>query len=134
MEQKFLKTSQYSLTGIFLFGYIVFMKTTLNALAEPNRLHIVELLRDGPLTVGEIADRLGLNQPQTSKHLRVLSNAGLVEVNAIANRRIYKLRAEPFKELDSWLESYRHIWNERFDRLDDYLQDLQRKDVNHDDK
>ncbi|WP_408011745.1 ArsR/SmtB family transcription factor [Pseudalkalibacillus sp. A8] len=104
------------------------MKTTLNALAEPNRLHIVELLRDGPLTVGEIADRLGLNQPQASKHLRVLSNAGLVEVNAIANRRIYKLRAEPFKELDSWLESYRNIWNERFDRLDDYLQDLQRKD------
>ncbi|MFP5115972.1 ArsR/SmtB family transcription factor [Bacillaceae bacterium C204] len=110
------------------------MKTTLNALAEPNRLHIVELLRDGPLTVGEIADRLGLNQPQASKHLRVLSNAGLVEVNAISNRRIYKLRAEPFKELDSWLESYRNIWNERFDRLDDYLQDLQRKDVNHDDK
>ncbi|MDQ0859763.1 DNA-binding transcriptional ArsR family regulator [Bacillus sp. V2I10] len=109
-------------------GYIQFMKTTLNALAEPNRLHIVELLRDGPLTVGEIADRLGLNQPQASKHLRVLSNAGIVEVNAIANRRIYKLRAEPFKELDSWLESYRNIWNERFDRLDDYLQDLQRKD------
>jgi DNA-binding transcriptional ArsR family regulator len=110
------------------------MKTTLNALAEPNRLHIVELLREGPLTVGEIANRLGLNQPQASKHLRVLSNAGLVEVNAIANRRIYQLRADPFKDLDSWLESYRHIWNERFDRLDDYLQDLQRKDVNHDDK
>jgi DNA-binding transcriptional ArsR family regulator len=109
-------------------SYIEFMKTTLNALAEPNRLHIVELLRDGPLTVGEIADRLGLNQPQASKHLRVLSHAGLVEMNAIANRRIYKLRAEPFKELDSWLESYRHIWNERFDRLDNYLQDLQRKD------
>jgi DNA-binding transcriptional ArsR family regulator len=122
------------LTGIFLLGYIIVMKTTLNALAEPNRLHIVELLRDGPLTVGEIANRLGLNQPQASKHLRVLSNAGLVEVNAISNRRIYKLRAEPFKELDSWLESYRHIWNERFDRLEDYLQDLQIKDVNHDDK
>jgi DNA-binding transcriptional ArsR family regulator len=110
------------------------MKTTLNALAEPNRLHIVELLRDGPLTVGENADRLGLNQPQASKHLRVLSNAGLVEVQAVANRRIYKLRAAPFKELDTWLESYRHIWNERFDRLDDYLQDLQRKEVNRDDK
>jgi hypothetical protein len=62
------------------------------------------------------------------------NNAGLVEVQAMANRRIYKLRAEPFKELDSWLESYRHIWNERFDRLDDYLQDLQSKEVNHDDK
>jgi DNA-binding transcriptional ArsR family regulator len=110
------------------------MKTILNALAEPNRLHIVELLRDGPLTVGEIADRLELNQPQASKHLRVLSNAGLVEVLAIANRRIYKLRPEPFKELDFWLESYRHIWNERFDRLDDYLQELKRKEGNRDDK
>jgi DNA-binding transcriptional ArsR family regulator len=96
------------------------MKTILNALAEPNRLHIVELLRDGPLTVGEIADRL--------------SNAGLVEVLAIANRRIYKLRPEPFKELDFWLESYRHIWNERFDRLDDYLQELKRKEGNRNDK
>ncbi|MFA9455183.1 ArsR/SmtB family transcription factor [Halalkalibacter sp. AB-rgal2] len=110
------------------------MKTTLNALAEPNRLQIVELLRDGPLTVGEIADRLSLKQPQVSKHLRVLSNAELVEVNAISNRRIYKLKAKPFIELDSWLESYRHIWEERFDLLDDYLQDLQRKDVKHDDK
>ncbi|CRK83186.1 ArsR/SmtB family transcription factor [Neobacillus massiliamazoniensis] len=110
------------------------MKTILNALAEPNRLHIVELLRDGPLTVGEIADRLELNQPQASKHLRVLSNAGLVEVLAIANRRIYKLRPEPFKELDFWLESYRHIWIERFDRLDDYLQELKRKEGNRDDK
>ncbi|MFC4766491.1 ArsR/SmtB family transcription factor [Effusibacillus consociatus] len=107
---------------------------TLSALAEPNRLHIVELLRGGPLSVGEIADRLGLNQPQASKHLRVLSDAGLVEVHAIANRRIYKLRPEPLIELDAWLESFRHVWDEKFDRLDDYLQELQRKEVNRDDK
>ncbi len=104
----------------------------MNALAEHYRLHIVELLRDGPLTVGEFADRLELNKPQASKHLRVLSNAGLVEVHAIANRWIYKLRAEPFKELDSWLESFHRVWEEKFDRLDDYLQDLQRKEVNDD--
>jgi DNA-binding transcriptional ArsR family regulator len=110
------------------------MEKILSALAEPNRLHIVELLRERRLTVGEIADRLGLRQPQVSKHLRVLSDAGLVEVHPIANRRIYKLRAEPFKELDSWLESYRRVWDERFDRLDDYLQDLQEKGVNHEDK
>ncbi|MBD1373316.1 winged helix-turn-helix transcriptional regulator [Hazenella sp. IB182357] len=110
------------------------MKTTLNALAEPNRLLIVELLRDGPLTVGEIADRLGLKQPQASKHLGVLRHAGLVEMTKIANRRIYNLKAEPFKEIDAWLESYRHIMNERFERLDDYLEDLQRKNVNDDDK
>jgi len=70
----------------------------LSALSEPNRLRIVELLREGPLSVGEIADRLGLNHPQASKHLRVLSDAGIVEVHAIANRRIYKLRPEPFKD------------------------------------
>ncbi|TYR78634.1 winged helix-turn-helix transcriptional regulator [Priestia megaterium] len=102
--------------------------TTLNALAEPNRIRIVELLRDGPLTVGEIAERLGLLQPQTSKHLRALNESGLVEVQAIANRRIYKLREQPFQDLDDWLKSFQHVWHERFDRLDDYLRELQRKD------
>lgn len=101
--------------------------TTLGALSEPNRLKIVELLRDGPLTVGEIADRLGLNQPQASKHLRVLSEAGLVEVQPVANRRIYKLRHQPLQELDGWLESFRRVWEERFDQLDDFLQKLQGK-------
>lgn len=102
------------------------------ALAEPNRFHIVELLRDGPLTVGEIADQLHLRQPQASKHLRVLSEAGLVEVHAEANRRIYKLRPEPFREMDAWLESCRRIWEERFDRLDQYLLELQSGKSNDD--
>jgi DNA-binding transcriptional ArsR family regulator len=101
--------------------------TILSALAEPNRLHIVELLRDGPLTVGEVADRLRLRQPQASKHLRVLLDAEIVELQAVANRRIYKLRQEPFKELDDWLDTYRRVWNERFDDLDAYLQELQKK-------
>lgn len=99
--------------------------TTLLALAEPNRYHIVELLRDGPLTVGEIAEQLEVRQPQVSKHLRVLSDSGIVEVQPSANRRIYKLRPEPFKELDEWIDSYRSIWEDRFDRLDAYLQQLQ---------
>lgn len=102
------------------------MKTTLSALAESNRLQIVELLRDGPLTVGEIADRLGLMQPQASKHLRVLSDAGLVEVHPIANRRVYQLRAKPFHELDAWLDSFRRVVDERFDRFDTLLQEQQR--------
>ncbi|MGO4694829.1 ArsR/SmtB family transcription factor [Paenibacillus sp. 2TAB26] len=101
----------------------------MSALAEPNRLQIVDLLRASPLTVGEIAERLGLRQPQASKHLRVLSEAGIVEVQAIANRRIYKLRPDPFKELDAWLESYRRMWEERYDRLDDYLLELQNKEI-----
>jgi DNA-binding transcriptional ArsR family regulator len=99
-----------------------------SALAEPNRLNIVELLRSGPLTVGEIADRLELGQPQASKHLRVLSEVGLVEVHPVANRRIYKLRPQPLIEMDDWLESFRRVWDERFDRLDDYLRELQEKE------
>jgi DNA-binding transcriptional ArsR family regulator len=113
--------------------YIQYMNTTFSALAEPNRLHIVELLRDGPLTVGEIADRRGLHQPQVSKHLRVLSDAGIVEVQPIANRRIYKLRPQSLKELDVWLESFRRIWDERLDNLDDYLHELQGKEKKHSD-
>lgn len=102
--------------------------TTLSALSEPNRMNIVELLRDGPLTVGEIADQLGLRQPQTSKHLKVLSDNGIVEVQADANRRIYKLRPEPFQALDSWIQSFRRVMQERFDNLDDYLKELQNKE------
>lgn len=100
---------------------------TFSALAEPNRLAIVELLLEEPLPVGKIAEKLKLNQPQTSKHLRVLSDAGLVDVHPIANRRIYKLRPEPFQELDRWLDSYLQMWEARMDRLDDYLKTIQGK-------
>lgn len=101
---------------------------TLSALAEPNRMKIVELLRDGPLTVGEIADQLGLRQPQASKHLKVLSDNGIVDVKAEANRRIYKLRPEPFQALNSWVKSFQRVMEERFDNLDDYLRELQNKE------
>ncbi len=104
------------------------MNSTWSALAEPNRFRIVELLRDSPLTVGEIADRLGLVQPQVSKHLRVLSDAGLVEANPIANRRIYSLRPEPFVELNVWLKSFNRVAEQRFDDLDEYLHELQGKE------
>ena len=95
---------------------------------EPNRLHIVELLRDGPLTVGQITERLGLQQPQVSKHLKVLSEAAIVEVQPQANRRIYRLRREPFQEMEAWLQSFHRLWEERFDRLDDYLLELQARE------
>ncbi|MBP1964319.1 ArsR/SmtB family transcription factor [Paenibacillus aceris] len=101
--------------------------STLSALAEPNRRQIIELLRDGPLTVGEIADRLGLHQPQASKHLKVLYDNEIVDVQAEANRRIYKLRPEPFQALDTWVKSFRRVMEERFDKLDDYLRELQNK-------
>ncbi|MFJ8515273.1 ArsR/SmtB family transcription factor [Lysinibacillus xylanilyticus] len=102
--------------------------TILSALSEPNRMNIVELLRQGPLTVGEIADQLGLRQPQTSKHLKVLSDNGIVEVQAEANRRIYKLRSEPFQALGSWIQSFQSVMEERFDILDEYLKELQKKE------
>lgn len=100
---------------------------TLHALAESNRIKIVELLREGPLSVGEIAHRLQMRQPQTSKHLRVLSDAGIVEVKMDANRRIYRLRKQPFMELEAWSKSILLLWEKRFDRLDAYLQELQKK-------
>ncbi|MGE7694641.1 ArsR/SmtB family transcription factor [Lysinibacillus sp. NPDC094177] len=102
--------------------------TTLSALSESNRMNIVELLRQGPLTVGEIADQLGLRQPQTSKHLKVLSDNAIVEVQAEANRRIYKLRPEPFQALDSWIQSFQCVMEERFENLDAYLKVLQKKE------
>ena len=107
-------------------------QTAFSALAEPNRLRIVELLRDGPLTVGEIADRVGLRQPQTSKHLKILSDHGIVDVQADANRRIYRLRPEPFQALDTWLHSFGRVMRERFDNLDDYLRELQNQDKQQD--
>lgn len=110
----------------------------LNALAEPNRLHIIELLRDGPRSVGETAERLGLHQPQVSKHLRVLSNAGIVEAHPVAQQRIYQLRPQAFQELDAWLASYRHIWDARLNRLETYLGNEQRQqqeqEQHHNDK
>src|SRR5882762_8348754 len=104
------------------------MQSTLSALAEPNRLQIVELLRRKPRSVGEIVERLGLRQPQVSKHLRVLSDAGLVEVRAVAQQRIYSLRAEPLKELDVWLERDRRTVEERFDRLNVLIRDKEKGD------
>lgn len=108
------------------------MNATFSALAEPSRLQIVELLRHRPLPVGGIAERLRMRQPQVSKHLRVLSEAGLVQVRPVAQQRIYGLRAEGLKELDDWLEGYRRLWGERFEQLDDVLRDLQQEKGNKD--
>src|SRR5580704_14402985 len=107
------------------------MIETLQALAEPNRFHIVELLREGPRPVGDMVHRLGLRQPQVSKHLRVLSDAGLVDVRVDAQRRIYALRPAPLQELEAWLERYRRLWEENFQRLDALLDDLKNKETKH---
>jgi len=104
------------------------MMATLRALAEPNRLHIVELLRRGPRPVGHLVRRLRLRQPQVSKHLRVLSKAGLVDVRVDAQRRIYALRPAPLQELEVWLERYRRIWEANYQRLDALLEKMKTKE------
>ena len=100
------------------------MLDTFKALAEPSRLRIVELLRSGPRPVGDVVHRLRIRQPQASKHLRVLSDAGLVEARIDAQRRIYALRPAPLQQLDVWLERYRRLWEQNFRRLDALLDDL----------
>jgi DNA-binding transcriptional ArsR family regulator len=99
----------------------------LTALAEPNRIRIVELLREGPRPVGEIAVHLKLRQPQVSKHLKMLNEAGLVKMHPHAQQRIYQLQPRPFMEIDNWLETFRHIWETRLDNLDEYMQELKEK-------
>jgi DNA-binding transcriptional ArsR family regulator len=91
-------------------------------LAEPRRLAILELLRDGERPVGELVPHLGVSQPAVSKHLRVLKAAGLVDARQDAQRRLYRIRPEPLAELDEWLASYRGLWSAHLDRLEDHLE------------
>jgi DNA-binding transcriptional ArsR family regulator len=98
----------------------------LQVLGEPRRLAILDLLRDGERPVGDLVDLLRLSQPAVSKHLRILKEAGLVEVRADAQRRFYRIRPEPLAELDDWLASYRQLWTAHLDRLEDHL-DRRRK-------
>ncbi len=103
------------------------MNTTLYALAEPNRLRIVEYLREKPHTVNSIVGRLRLPQPLVSKHLRVLREAGVVRVRARAQERFYELQPAPFQELDSWIGTFRRLWEDRLDSLDQYLQESKKR-------
>lgn len=104
------------------------MIETLAALAEPNRFRIVELLRSGRRPVNEIGERLQLNQPQVSKHLRVLREAGLVDVEVRAQQRLYELRGHPWRQLHEWLDRYRQLWDARFEEMDQIIEELKRKE------
>jgi DNA-binding transcriptional ArsR family regulator len=98
------------------------MAATFQALGDPSRHAIVELLRTGERPVGELVESLSLSQPAVSKHLRVLKEAGIVEARAEAQRRVYRIRPEPFVELDGWLAGYRQLWDEHLDRLEEHLE------------
>ena len=100
---------------------LVGMPSTWSVLADPSRRAMLELLLERPRPVGELVDRLGLTQPGTSKHLRVLREAGLVQVRQEAQRRVYALDPGPLAELDVWLAPYRRLWNERLDALGRHL-------------
>jgi DNA-binding transcriptional ArsR family regulator len=97
------------------------MSAPFDVLAEPTRRRILDLLLERPRLVGELTDHLGLSQPGTSKHLRVLREAGLVQVRPDAQRRWYELRPEPLVELDAWLAPYRRLWADRLDALERHL-------------
>lgn len=97
------------------------MTTTFDVLAEPTRRRILDLLLEEPRSVGELVERLGLTQPGTSKHLRVLREAGLVQVRKDAQRRWYELRVEPLVEIDAWLAPYRRRWSRSLDALERHL-------------
>ncbi|HRW10884.1 MAG TPA: metalloregulator ArsR/SmtB family transcription factor [Caldilineaceae bacterium] len=97
-----------------------------NAIAEPQRRAILELLTEGELSVNEIAEALDLNQPQASKHLRVLHEVDLVDVRREGRQRIYQLQSESLKPVHDWVQQFEQFWGRRLDRLDDYLQSLQK--------
>lgn len=104
--------------------------TIFGALAEPSRLRIVELLRAGPLSVGEIAETLDIRQPQVSKHLRVLDDSGIVTGEALARHRIYHLEAARFEEIGRWANSFAQLWETRLDALGSYLDSLDERTLN----
>ena len=97
------------------------MSTAFAVLAQPIRRSILDRLRGGDQLVGDLADTLGLTQPATSKHLRVLRDAGFVTVRVDGPRRWYRLRVEPLAELDDWLAPYRWMWESHLDRLGAHL-------------
>ena len=94
-------------------------------LAEPHRRRILDLLREEERPVGELVEQLALSQPAVSKHLRVLREAGMVDVRVDAQRRLYRLRLQPFQALGEWLEPYRQLWEARLDALERHLEGME---------
>ncbi|MFN8052555.1 MAG: metalloregulator ArsR/SmtB family transcription factor [Acidimicrobiales bacterium] len=94
----------------------------LEVIAEPTRRRLLDAVRDGERSVSELVEMVGMPQPGVSRHLKVLRDAGLVDVRRDAQRRLYRLRPEPLMEIDAWLEPYRASWSTRLDSLERHLQ------------
>ena len=103
-----------------------------NAIAEADRREILDVLMTGEKAVGAIVNDLSMSQPQVSKHLRVLSEVGLVRCRAEGRRRLYSLEPARLRPLHEWLTKYEQAWNDRLDRVDDYLKELQQKESSGD--
>jgi DNA-binding transcriptional ArsR family regulator len=100
------------------------MPTALSVLAEPHRRQILDLLLESERPVGELVAATAISQPAVSKHLRVLREAGLVEAQVRAQQRIYRVRPEPLREVDEWLEPYRRLWGSALDKLERHLDEI----------
>jgi DNA-binding transcriptional ArsR family regulator len=107
------------------------LSATFAALADPTRRAILARLASGECSVTELAEPFDMSMPAVSKHLRVLERAGLIARGRVAQWRPCRLDAAPLKEVADWAERYRHIWEQRLDRLDDYLQELKAKEKKH---
>lgn len=107
------------------------LSLTLSALADPTRRAILVRLQGGQATVGQLAEPFDLSLPAISKHLKVLERAGLIERGRQAQTRPCTLRPEPLKEAAEWIDRYRDLWEGRLDRLDEYLQEIQRQPKDH---
>src|SRR5690348_7695447 len=116
----------YSLTSICPIVYIRPVDNSFTIVAEPNRRAILGLLLSSEHSVGEIEHKLRLTQPTASKHLRVLRDAGFVESRIEAQRRLYRLRPEPLKELDEWLAPFRRFWSKHVDALEQHLDRMEK--------
>ena len=116
-------TTENTLTRICVFPYVppVGLPETLDALAEPTRLRILDAVRDAERSVGDLVELVGMHQPGISRHLAVLRAAGLVDVRKDGQRRCYRARYEPLQELDAWLELHRRARDEQLDRLEAHL-------------
>ncbi len=103
-----------------------------NAVAEPRRRQILDVLADGERPVNDLVAVLGLAQPQVSKHLRVLREVGAVEVRGDGRKRLYRLNGEALKPIHDWVRTYEQTWSERFAELDVVLDELKEKEEGHD--
>lgn len=99
-----------------------------NAVAEPKRRRVLEVIGTKELSVGEIVELLGWNQPMVSKHLGVLKQVGLVKERRVGRQRLYTVNAEMLKPIHDWVTPFEQFWTDRFNRLDDVLQELQNKE------